>query len=259
MPTSNVSGLGSGLSPDFAPNREICPEKAAGLDGWRQNAACFLFRATYFAAMRTLKTLGIMALIFLILAIGVWLGFRLLLARHGGQQIENTTTVVQQIQTLADLVTVKYVMQKVVIETAPPDTTLGQFLQGENRLLLLAQGNVKAGINLKRLLPGDVTISGKKIIVHLPPAEITDAYLDEKQTKVIDWQRGFLRSFDKDLETSARQSAVDDIRRSARDAGILRDAAERARLELAVFLYRAGYDQVEFTERTEAAPAEVPR
>ena len=258
MPSPKLSGLFPVSGSDFAPNREICPEKAAGLDGGRQNAACFLSAATYFSAMRMLKTLGMMALIFLIFATGAWLGFKLL-ARHGGPQMENTTTVVQQIQTLADLVTVKYVMQKVVIETAPPDTTLGQFFQGENRLLLLAQGNVKAGINLKRLQPGDVTISGKKIIIHLPLAEITDAYLDEKQTKVIDWQRGFMRSFDKDLETSARQAAVDDIRRSARDAGILRDAAERARLELAVFLNRAGYEQVEFTERTEAIPLEVPR
>ena len=209
--------------------------------------------------MRMLKTLGMMALIFLIFAGGVWLGYRLLQAFHRGAHMENTVTVVQQIQTLADLVTVKYVMQKVVIETASPDTTLGQLVQGENRLLLLAQGNVKAGINLKRLQASDVVIVGRKIIIHLPPAEITDAYLDEKQTKVIDWQRGFLRSFDKDLETTARQEAVDDIRRSARTAGILRDADERARLELAVFLNRAGYDQVEFTERAEAAPLEVPR
>lgn len=210
--------------------------------------------------MRMLKTVGLMALIFLIFASGVWLGYRLLQAFHRGTHMESTTTVVQQIQTLADLVTVKYVMQKVVIETAPPDTTLGQLMQGDNRLLLLAQGNVKAGINLKRLQPSDVVLAGHKIIIHLPPAEITDAYLDEQQTKVIDWQRGFLRSFDKDLETTARQAAVDDIRRSARTAGILRDADDRARLELAVFLNRAGYDQVEFTERAEpAAPLEVPR
>jgi len=206
-----------------------------------------------------MKTLGVMALIFLIFATGVWLGYRLLTGFGRGPHMENTVTVVQQVQTLSDLVTVKYVMQKVVIETAPPDTTLGQLLQGDNRLLLLAQGIVKAGINLKRLQPEDVKISGRKITIHLPPAEITDAYLDEKQTKVIDWQRGFLRTFDKDLETAARQGAVDDIRRAARNAGILRDADERARLELAVFLNRAGYEQVEFTERVEPGPSELPR
>jgi len=209
--------------------------------------------------MRPLKTILVIALVFLIFATGAWLGLRVLGAMHGGPRMENTTTVVQQVQTLSELVTVKYVMQKVVIETAPPDSTFGQLFQGENRLLLLAQGNVKAGINLKRLLPGDVKISGKKISLHLPPPEITDASLDEQQTKVIDWQRGFLRGFDKDLETAARQAAVADIKRAARDAGILKDADERAKSELAVFFTRAGYDQVEFTEHIEPAALEAPR
>ena len=209
--------------------------------------------------MRFLKTLLYIALIFLIFASGAWLGLRLLRAVRGGPHEESSTAVVKQVQALSDLVTVKYVMQKVVIVDAPPDSTLGQFFQGENRLLLLAQGNVKAGINLKRLQPGDVMISGRKIFLRLPLSEITDAYLDEQQTKVIDWQRGFLRSFDKNLESTARQAAVADLRRAAREAGILKDADERARLELAVFLNRAGYEQVEFTGRIEAAPPEVPR
>ena len=208
--------------------------------------------------MRYLKTLLFIALIFLIFATGAWLGFRLLGSVRNGPHEENTATVIQQVQALSELVTVKYVMQKVVIESAPPDSTLGQFVQGENRLLLLAQGNVKAGIDLKLLQPGDIQISGRKITIHLPPAKITDTYLDEQQTKVIDWQRGFLRKFDKDLETTARQVAVDDIRRAARNAGILKDATERARLELAVLLNRAGYEQVEFTERTETVPLESP-
>lgn len=206
--------------------------------------------------MRFLKALFLVALIFLMFAGGALVGFKLLRLVRGGPHEENTTTVVRQIQTLSDLVTVKYVMQKVVIETAPPDSTFGQIFQGDNRLLLLAQGNVKAGIDLKRLAPGDVRISGRKITLHLPPAQITDAYLDEQQTKVIDWQRGFLRSFDKDLETTARQAAVDDIRRAARTAGILQDADERARLELAVFLNQAGYQTVEFTDL--AGRIEVP-
>jgi hypothetical protein len=209
--------------------------------------------------MRLLKIFLCLAVLFLFFAGGAWLGLRLLRAVRGGPHEENTTTVVQQIQTLSDLVTVKYVMQKVVIETAPPDSTFGQLFQGENRLLLLAQGNVKAGIDLKRISASDVRVSGKKIYLHLPPAEITDAYLDEQQTKVIDWQRGFLRSFDQNLETAARQAAVDDIRRAARQAGILRDADERARLELAVFLNQAGYDQVDFTGYTAPAPLETPR
>ena len=66
----------------------------------------------------------------------------------------------------------------------------------------------------------------------MPPPRVTDAYLDEKQTRVIERTTGLLRVFDKDLEQTARQNAVDDIRRSARNSGILKDADERARSQL---------------------------
>ena len=142
-------------------------------------------------------------------------------------------------QTLSDLVTVKYVMEKVVIlEDAK--------WYGESRVLLLAHGIVKAGIDLKRITADDVTISGKSISIKLPPPQITDAYLDDKQSQVIDHDTGLLRVFDKDLEQTARENAVDDIRRAARNAGILNDADQRARLELELFLREAGFEQVEF-------------
>jgi len=65
-----------------------------------------------------------------------------------------------------------------------------------------------------------VTISGKKICLRLPPPQITDAYLDDAKSQVIDHVTGLLRVFDKDLEQTARANAVDDIRRAARMDGI---------------------------------------
>jgi hypothetical protein len=202
----------------------------------------------YIAAMRELKRIFLAALVLLIFIGGIWLGFTVRRWPNAGAALheENSSTVIRQVQTLADLVTVKYVVEKVVILDQPPANMLGQFVQGDNRVLLLAHGIVKAGIDLKNLAPGDVTISGKKISIQLPPAQITDAYLDEKQTKVIDWQKGFLRDFDKDLEQTARQMAVDDIRRAARTDGILAEATQRAQLQLAAFFQQAGFERVEF-------------
>jgi hypothetical protein len=117
---------------------------------------------------------------------------------------------------------------------------------GENRVLLLAHGVVKAGIDLKRLQPGDISISGKSITLRLPPAEVTDAYLDDKDSQVIDHTTGLLRSFDKNLEQTARENAVDDIARAARHAGILDEADQRARAELSIFLKHAGFESVAF-------------
>jgi ribosome recycling factor len=63
---------------------------------------------------------------------------------------------------------------------------------------------------------------------------------------VIDHSTGLLRAFDKDLEQTARQNAVDDIARAARNGGILNDANKRAQTELETFLKRAGFESVEF-------------
>ncbi len=191
--------------------------------------------------MRRLKQIFWTAIMLAVLFFGVYLGFTVLhwLKTGTGLRFENTTTVVQQVQTLSDLVTVKYVMEKVVIlEDAK--------WYGESRVLLLAHGIVKAGIDLNRITTNNVTISGKSISIKLPPPQITDAYLDDKQSQVIDHDTGLLRVFDKDLEQTARENAVDDIRRAARNTGILDDANQRARLELGLFLREAGFEQVEF-------------
>ena len=178
--------------------------------------------------------------------------------RPAGLQVIGTATVVQRVQTLADLVTVKYVVEKVVILDAPPESTLGEYIQGDNRVLLLAHGIVKAGVNLKDITAADVEVSGKNIRVRLPAAHITDCYLDEQKTQVIDWKLGFLREFDKDLEVTERRQAVADIRSGALASGILHDASERAQWQLAAFLPAAGYEQVEFVGEGVGKATAVP-
>ena len=200
----------------------------------------------YISAMQGLKKFFRALLVLAVLALGVYLGLTVARWRGGGLRVENTATIIQQVQTLSDLVTVKYVMQKMEFVDSPPGSTLGQFIQGDNKVWLLAQGIVKAGIDLKKIAPGDVAISGKALTLTLPKPEITDAYLDDSQTKVIERTTGFLRSLDKDLEQTTRQFAVDDIRRAAQQSGILNDANERARTELRTFFQQAGFEPVEF-------------
>jgi hypothetical protein len=191
--------------------------------------------------MQLLKRVFWLALVLVIFVAGIWLGFTVprWLKLGSGLHQENTATVVEQVQTLSDLVTVKYVLEKVVILEDVK-------WYGESRVLLLAHGVVKAGIDLKRITAADVTISGKKISLRLPPPQIVDAYLDDKNSQVVDRTTGLLRAFDKDLEQTARANAVDDIRRAARTDGILAEADKRARLELELFLRHAGFEQVEF-------------
>ena len=161
-----------------------------------------------------------------------------------GPKIYSTATILQQVKTLSQLVTVQYVLEKIEVYEDPKPWPMG-----ENRVLMVAHGTVKAGIDFARLEPGDLKVSGRKLSIRLPPAQILDAYLDEKQTRVVERTTGLLRAFDKDLEQTVRQNAVDDIRRGARNGGILKDADERARAQLTNLFQQLGFQEVEFRTR----------
>jgi Protein of unknown function (DUF4230) len=187
----------------------------------------------------------VLAVIFTIgLVIGVLLPRLAGFGRAGGH-VYNTSAVLQQVQTLSELVTVKYVMEKVVIQEDPPQSTIRRLFPDDTRVILVAHGIVKAGVDLSKMQPGDVRLSGKQVTLALPKAQITDAYLDERQTKIVEHNTSFLRDFNKDLEQTARLNAVEDIRRAARTSGILKDADDRARAQLKYFFSQLGFE-VEF-------------
>jgi hypothetical protein len=188
------------------------------------------------------RVIVVICLLVVVTGLGVLVGyvFPRLMGRGPAPKILNTATILQQVQTLSQLVTVKYVLEKVVILDDVK-------WYGESRVLMLAHGIVKAGVDLSQVKSGDIHVLGEdKVVITLPRAQITDSYLDDKRTQVIERKTGLLRSFDVQLEQTARQQAVDDIRRAARNNGIQDDANERARLQLTSFFHQLGFQQVEF-------------
>ena len=146
--------------------------------------------------------------------------------------------VVLQIQGLAELATVKYVIEKIVLaEDVKP--------YGESRVVLVAHGIVKAGIDLRRLREDDLEIDGAAVRLSLPAASVLSAYLDQDQTRVIDHSTGLLRRFDKTLEQQARRKGLDAVVKAAEAAGILREAEERVVLELTRLLKLLGFTGVD--------------
>jgi len=198
----------------------------------------FKQRLAYFA-------LGVVFVLGLVIGIGFprWAGWS-----GPAPKVYNTATVLKQVQTLSQLVTVKYVMEKVEVLSDPPQNILRQFWFDDTHVVLVAHGIIKAGVDLAQLKPADLRVAGKQITINLPPAQITDAYLDEHLTQVVERSTGFLRSFNKDLEQTARQNAVDDIRRAARHSGILKDAEERARAQLTHLCRQLGFEEIEFSK-----------
>lgn len=184
----------------------------------------------------------------LLLLSGAFFGMVLQRVRRGDDRpvLRDTANIVTRIQPLTQLVTMKYVIEKVVVFE-----DVKWF--GENRVILVAHGVVKAGVDLSQLKPEDIQIDGRKVRLRLPPAKITDLYLDDHKTEIIDRSTGLLRQFDKTLEQQARRSALDHLKLAARSSGILKEAEERAQLQLAALFAQLGYDAAEFPK-----PAVLP-
>jgi len=180
----------------------------------------------------------------LALALGIGIGFGLLAPRIVGLSppspaIQSTAAVLKQVQDLSQLVSVKYVVEKVVVLEDVK-------WYGESRVILVAHGVVKAGVDLSRIQIHDLKAASDKMIVRLPRPAVTDVYLDEQKTTVVERTTGVLRLFDKDLEQSARRQAIESISQAARTSGILKDAEDRVRVQLTFMFNQMGFKEVEF-------------
>jgi hypothetical protein len=153
-------------------------------------------------------------------------------------------TVVDRIQKLQRLETVVYTMDKIV--TGEKESSiLPHFLAGD-RLLLLVHGEVIAGIDFQMLKPSDVQVSGKRVRVRVPQAQLLVTRLDSSRTRVYSRQTGLLVSTDPDLESQVRNDAEAELRRSAIADGILQKAQENARSTLLSLMQSMGFQDVQF-------------
>ncbi|MEI6343002.1 MAG: DUF4230 domain-containing protein [Verrucomicrobiota bacterium] len=188
---------------------------------------------------------GLVALLFIgVLGTGVAAGWWVArsIATPGPARIADTASVVTRVQGLHQLVSVKYVVEKVVLlEDAK--------WYGESRLLMVAHGVAKAGVDLSRLDARAVRADDRRVRVELPRPQLTDVYLDDRRTQVVERSTGVLRAFDKDLEQDGRRQALDQVRLAVREAGILKDAEDRARQQVSALFRQSGFDEVEVTFR----------
>jgi hypothetical protein len=152
-------------------------------------------------------------------------------------------TVIDRIQRLERLETVTYTMDKVVEGDRTSDI-LPDFLVGD-KLLLNVHGQAIAGIDLSNLQPSNVTISGKSVRIHLPPAQIFVTALDNSKTTVYSRTTGLFVPVDPNLESEVRAKAEQQLRDSALAAGILDTAKKNAAATITHLLQGLGFEQVQ--------------
>jgi len=151
--------------------------------------------------------------------------------------------VVRQVRALERIETVSYNSDKVV--TGERESTIfPDFLAGD-RLLLVAHGEVIAGVDLAKLQPADVAVSGHSVSVHLPAAEIFTASLDNAKTRVFSRDTGLFTSADPNLEGEVRAEAEHQLRDAALSDGILKTAKTNAAQSVHRLLAGLGFTSVQ--------------
>jgi hypothetical protein len=152
-------------------------------------------------------------------------------------------TVVRQIAQLQRLETVKFTMDKIISgERGSPYIPK---LLVSDRLLLVAHGEVIAGVDLSAVQLADVSIKGQEVRVTIPKAQILVTRLDNDKTKVYSRDTGLFSTPDPNLESEVRQEAEHQLQQAALDGGILQSAEDNARATVASLLRGLGFAQVD--------------
>ena len=150
---------------------------------------------------------------------------------------------------LGELSSVEYVAT-VIVERTRTRPGLGGMLLGEDRVTMLVMGKIRAGVDLGALQPADVRVNGQRIQVTLPRAKVLSVELLPEASRVFDSRRSWLFSEYEGLEVEA----MDEARRrlsedAAQNAEMLGIAETLARLQVAEFLRKAGFQEIEITFR----------
>lgn len=164
----------------------------------------------------------------------------------------SSATIIESVQSLSRLETATYHIEKVI--TAESGQGPLGFLFGD-KLLLIAYGEVIAGVDLGQIGPEDLMVTPDgTAYIHLPPVEVFVATLDNQRTYVYDRRTG-VGGLNPQLETAARQEAERLILQAAIEDGLETKADENARDFLRSFLLGLNIEHVIFVE---VLPTPVP-
>jgi hypothetical protein len=158
-------------------------------------------------------------------------------------------TIVRQVQSMSRLETASYTIEKVI--TAESGQGTFAFLFGD-RLILVAHGQVIAGVDLGKMTANDIIVDGDRAVVTLPPAEVLVIKLNNQNSYIYDRDTGLI-GMNPALESDARRAAEDEILQAALGDGILDMAQENAEIYIRNLILALGFREVIFARPNQPA------
>lgn len=145
--------------------------------------------------------------------------------------IEDTPNVVENIRNISELTTACYFEEIIVSEP----------INRKDSLIMVAEGTVRAGFNLKDLTEDKITALGDSLLnIRLPKAKIYDVIINPDNYR-------FLEGEDKKSEEAVNRALAKAKKRIVKDAmkdGILDKATESGKKQLTEMFKAFGYNEV---------------
>lgn len=166
--------------------------------------------------------------------------------------VRPTPSVIVAVRDLARLHTVTHQVDRIVDLRDRQERLFG-LVTGEDSILLVASGEVTAGVDLSELREGDVTINAERRTARivLPPPRVLSTHLSAEGTYVYSRKTDVLAKRREDLETRARAEAERTLEDAAIKGGILHRARVNAETTITALVRSLGYDEVRVVWRPE--------
>ena len=198
----------------------------------------------------------VLALVIVVLSIGIGVGISRfdfaermpLIGPLLQERPARTTTspvVVEGVRGLDRLATVR-VTESIIVTRESGGDFFERLFSGE-KVLLVASGDVEAGVDLSEIGENDVVVREETVTIRLPEPEVLSASLDEENTRVYDRDYSPLNVRpDDDLVEEARAAAEERLEAAARENDILDTAETNAERSIRAFVTTLGFEEVRF-------------
>ncbi len=161
-------------------------------------------------------------------------------------EVRPSASVITALRHLARLEGAQFHMERVVDVREKQSRYLG-LVEVEDALLLVASGEVTAGVDLSELSDVNVQTFAEQteVTVHLPRARVLSSKIDNDKTYVHTRSTDLLAKQQIHLEAKARKTAEEGFVAAALDAGLLRVAEASIERTVISLLFSLGFDKVE--------------
>jgi Protein of unknown function (DUF4230) len=159
--------------------------------------------------------------------------------------IDTTPVLIKEMKSIAQLMTMSS-YDEVVVDSSKsfsadiPGFSNTNSLVDRSQLVIIAQGQIVAGVDLQQLDESKIFIDGDSVSLTLPPAKVLDAIVNPSQYEIFIEEKGWEPAEVNAIKVRARDKMVE---RSLKQ-GLLQKADTKARMILENFLRSAGFKRI---------------